>query len=254
MLSKRLILNSKDRDPFTSRSSTEFTVSLHDQDLTAVKMLTVESVSVSNLVYNVNETNNVLDWEEDGGSIAHGPQTLAVGQYDIDDFIVLLQTLLNTTGTSTFQVTQETHTQKLKITNTSTTFEFKYATSTAFKLIGFAEQDLTSVKESGVDVLYANYTPDLGGVDKLYIHSKTLAESNTISSSVGSASVLTYISFSDTPFGNSNTRYINDERLEMVTYSTPRTLNRIDMKVRDESGNIVDLNNSNVVVILKIYY
>lgn len=251
MLNKRLIINSKDRG-ILSTSSSDFVVRLHDPNLQSVARVTVESVSVSNLVYNINESNNVLHWTEDNGSIDNGPKIIPVGQYDLDVFTTTLQTLLNATGTNTFVVEQENHTSKFKITNTSAQFQF-LPESTAFDLIGLAP-DSQSVVTGTDNVLRCAFTPDLGGVDKLYIHSKTLAEYNTITSSVGSASILTYVSFHDTAFGNLQTRFINDAALEQVEYSSPKNLNNIDIKVRDENGRIVDLQNSNVVVVLKVYY
>lgn len=252
MLSKRLILNSKDRNPILSKSSTDFVVSLNDTALQSVKQITVESVSVSNLQYNVNEYNNAIRWTETGGTVDSGLLELAVGQYDIDEFVLLLTTLLNSTGNGDFEVAHELPKYKLKITNT--TVDFKFIPSSCFDLIGL-ELDLSESKVSGSDnVLYASYTPDLGGANKLYVHSKALAEYDTITSAVGSASILTYVSFHDTAFGNNSTRFINDPDLESISYSTRRPLNSIDVKIRDVSGNIVDLQNSDIVLVLKVYY
>jgi len=252
MLTKRVIINSKDRNNDLSRSSSDFVVNLDDSyNLQNVDRVTVESITVSNLVYNVNSLTDQIRFTEGAGPII--TRTVPIGQYNITDFMTAVETALNSIGSNTFAVSQNSVTKKIEIVNPNISF-FILGDSSINKLLGLPNtQNSVSVFDGITNILICDYTPDLGGTDILYVHSKALAEYNSITSSRGSSSIVSYISFHETPFGGTSTRYINDSEMEMVNYTNPRNISTCDIKIRDASGNIPDLQNSNVVLILKAY-
>lgn len=252
MLTKRVIINSKDRNIDLSRSTGDFVVNLEDSyNLQSIDRITIESITISNLVYNINELTNVLRFTEGAGPI--NIMTLPVGQYNITEFMDEVENKLNSIGSTTFSVSQNSITKKIEIVNPNITFSI-LSDSPINKILGLpSTQNSASVFDGITNILVCQFTPDLGGTDILYCHSKALAEYNSITSSSGSSSIVTYVSFDSTPFGGTVTRFVNDSEIDMVSYSTPRNISTVDIKIRDSDGNIPDLQNSNVILVIKAY-
>ena len=250
MNTKRLIINSKNRDTTLSKSGTDFVISFQESiSLQNVSKISVESISMSNLVYNVNETNNEVRWTEGGGAI-HIVQ-MEVGQYVLVDYMTALEALFNSIGSNTFNVTQNPVNKKLIIDNPNTAFVVQ-SNGSMNRVIGLSSEN-NSPSVGVNNILNAPFTLDLGGADMLFLHSRKISEYNSINSN-GPSSVLTYISFSETSFGGFCTREPNDENFESIEYTVPVNLGgNIDFKVRDISGNIIDLQNSHVILILRCY-
>jgi hypothetical protein len=252
MISKRLILNNKDRNIALSQSSSHFIINLKDSfHLQSVQSVAVESCTLTNLVYNINETNNTIRWTEGAGPII--TRSLPSGQYTLTEFMDELIVQLNSIGSAVFNVVQDVVTKKIVITNATISF-FILGESTINPVLGLpSTHNSVSVVGGGTNTLNCDYTPNLGGTDTLYLHSKALSEWNSITSSAGSTSIISYISFHDTPFGGTATRFITDTEGSMINFSIPRNLQNIDLKVRDANGNIVDLQNSEIIIVLKAY-
>jgi len=250
MQTKRIIINSKDRDYNLSRSSSDFVVNLNNNLLQQVNKLTVESVTITNVIYNVPQNTNIYWTEGIGGQIYN--KTLPYGSYTLTEFMDELKNQLNSIGSSTFDVYQDLVTKRIVINNPSFSFTI-YSYSTINHILGVPSNVNSSSTLTAPYVLNCPYVPNLGGEDILYIHSKALAEFNSVTSSSASSSILTYISFFQTAFGGTYTNFNNDYNLELIEFSIPRDLTTIDIKVRNKNGEIVDLQNTDVVIILKFY-
>lgn len=250
---KRVIINSKDRNKEYNNNPNNFQLSIKDgYHLSQVNKIQVESVSLTNLQYNINSNNNTILWQE---GIA-GPQitrTVTPGQYSTIELMDELIVQLNSIGSTTFNVTQDAITKKIIITNTSVLFKV-YKESSINSVIGLSsDADSNSVLLSGVNTLESPFLPNVGGLDTVFIHSRALAGQESINSYKGVSSVLSYVSLAETPFGSSVTRFIPDQNIEEIVYSTPRNIQNIDIKCRDEYGNLIQLSNSNVIIVLRVF-
>ena len=250
---KRVIINSKDRNRQYNDNSNNFQVNIKDgYHLQQVNKIQVESCTMTNLQYNVNSNNNTILWQE---GIA-GPQitrTIEPGQYSTIELMDELIIQLNSIGSSTFNVVQDAITKKIIITNTSVLFKV-YKESIINSVIGLSSVvDSQSVLISGVNTVESPFLPNVGGLDMVFFHSRTLAGQESINSYKGVSSVLSYLSLSDTPFGSTVTRFIPDQHIEEIVYSTPRNIKNIDIKCRDEYGNLISLSNSNVIIVLRVF-
>jgi len=250
---KRVIINSKDRNKQYNDNPNNFIVNIKDGfHLQQITKIQVESVTISNLQYNINRNNNVILWQE---GIA-GPQisrTIEPGQYTTQELIDELIIQLNSIGSATFNVTQDAITKKIIITNTSVLFKI-YKESSINPVIGLSsDSDNNSVLLLGVNTLTSPFLPNLGGLDMVFIHSRSLAGQESINTYKGVSSVLSYLSLGDTPFGATTSRFIPDQEIEQIIYSVPRNIKNIDIKVRDEYGQLVDLSGSNVIIVLRVF-
>jgi hypothetical protein len=250
MQTKRIIINSKDRDYNLSRSSSDFIVNLNNFILQNVSRVSVESVTITNVIYNVPANTNIY-WQEGIGPIIN--RTLPEGSYTLTEFMDELKLQLNSIGSNTFDVTQDVVTKKVIITNPSVFYTI-YSYSTINPILGLPT-NINSVSLSvGPDfILNCPYLPNLGAEDLLYVHSRAISEFNSVTTSASSSSILTYISFHETAFGSTSTRFNNDLQLELINYTVPRDLTTVDVKVRNAKGEIVNLQNTDVIVVLKFY-
>ena len=97
-----------------SRSTTDFTYSI-GQSL-EVSAVAIKSVSIPNVQYNINRTNNLLRvYYGDVVSPPFVDISLPEGQYDLTSFINALQTLIGTAISDTVSITQDITTGKLSI-------------------------------------------------------------------------------------------------------------------------------------------
>ena len=132
---KRVVINSDQRLNESASSTNNFSVDIKDSfDLQGISHIAVESVSCSNLQYNINSSNKVI--RVDNGFLSVS-LTMAEGQYDISQFMTALQALLNTLA-PTFTVSQNAITKKLLIESTGAQFTFHKAATTMDKIIGLS--------------------------------------------------------------------------------------------------------------------
>jgi len=249
---KRVILNNRQR---ISGTANNFTIDLKETfNLQGVTHIAVESLSVPNLQYNVTATTNSFRIRIGGGLTQ--TCTIAEGQYDITTFMTAIQNKLDTlSGVAEWTISQDTLTRKIKFTNSNQTFEIIQGTSTMLETIGLDIDVSRSAVAEGLQwVIYADYLPDLGGVQMAYFHSDSLANSSTINGTFGAISVLSYVSFNDTPFGGTATRYVTDLELGKIRFSQPRNLSVIQCKIRDVDGNLLDIGNSEAQCVFRAYF
>jgi len=251
---KRVVINSDQRLNESTTSTNNFSVDIKDSfDLQGISHIAVESVSCSNLQYNINSSNNVIRVDNGGLSVS---LTMTQGQYDITQFMTALQALLNTLA-PTFTVSQDAITKKLLIESTGPQFTFHKASTTMDKVIGLSFGTSVGISSSIVglvETIIPTNVPNLGGLDAVFFHSRQLAGHSASNATVGTISLLSYMSFFDIPFGGSGTRYVNDIEMSKIRYSQPRNISVIDIKARDVNGNLVELQNSPVQIIIRCYY
>ena len=248
----RVVINNKQRITGTAR---DFTVDLKESyGLQQISHIAVESITVPNLQYNVTSSTNSLRISI-GASLT---QTLTIeqGQYDISQFMLAIQNGLDTlSGLAEWTISQDAISRKIQFLNSNQTFTIFHTASTMYNEVGITDElDRVAVASGPNWVVVANRVPDLGGVSCAFIHSNALANSSTINARVGAISVLSYVSFADTPFGGLAHRAINDIELSKIRYSQPRNLSVVDIRVRTEDGSLIDMQNGEVQIVLRCYY
>ena len=112
-----VMMNTLFREDYTSTMSTDFNIVLPTY-FKNVLSLRLSSLQLPNVMYNISAANgnNIMYIEVDNG----GPNGFVImpdGNYDINSFVTVLQTQLNTQlSTTNFSVTYDQYTQKITIT------------------------------------------------------------------------------------------------------------------------------------------
>ena len=114
-----VMMNTLFREDYTSTTSTDFNIVLPTY-FKNVMSLRLSSLQLPNVMYNIsaaNGNNTMYIDVDDGGP--NGVVIMPDGNYDINNFITVLQTQLNTQlSTTNFSVTYDQYTQKITITYT----------------------------------------------------------------------------------------------------------------------------------------
>jgi hypothetical protein len=173
MRSRQMRISSKERIVEESDSSSSFVVNFNNcSDMQLVKKIVIKQVSIPNVGYNINESNNTFTF-----NILTLPTiiTLTQGQYDITQLIAAITADAAALAVG-LAITVNATTGKLEFTSTTA---IEYLTKTQGNLMA----DNLGIKTgSGGDVLSydADGFPDLRGDQELYIGSSTLGDGNNL--------------------------------------------------------------------------
>jgi hypothetical protein len=265
-MNRFLVVSSNDKTS-DSLNNGDFKVRLGDTYFSQqVCGISVVSCTVPNIIYNINEYNNVLRISRDPINLppfdAVSTITIPVGQYTINDLTTELSTqigLANLSPPIALTIIQDPITQKLKF-ETLGGFIF-YNTvlnpSSIWSVLGLDSKitqyiSVNAPLPSLLDEINAPYIPNLSGSQYVNILSN-LSENNSIDGQ-GVKSLLEIVSFYDTPFGGMHTQTTNMAEHAVITYVNPRNLNNITIKLVDENYRAIDIENFPVTVVLRIYF
>lgn len=243
-----LRISSEDKTPALSVSNSNFVVQLTDQKLQNATSFLVKEIKFMNNFYNVRNSNRFFTYTETGQ-----PQStinIAEGQYLLTEFISALQTSLNADLVSgTVVITQDPINKKLIFTFTGTTALFFNKTdgNLMASIVG-----ILNSSTAPVGVYTADDIPDLTGVQNVYLHSRSLAISNLIEKD-GLFSVFESVCI-DVPFGAVQCKTNSDDELAQVAFNDTRNIQRIDIKLRTVDGELLDLRNQQVTILLKVFF
>jgi len=263
-LEKLLVISSEDKDP-SSNSNSDFVVSLKETYYTQnIDRIMIKDIIVPNVFPNIRgesygtSKNNIFRIQDTLGNLS--PEIIIPeGQYVIstlgvpppNDLITLLETIYNTTIAlpgETLTITLDPITQKLN---------FTFAGGFGYDFADTSVSPLNSVlgikgptESAGLNINAQSIT-DLGGYPMVYVHSKKLAESNGIDGDFGLISLAEAVSLADAPFGSYAYRQNNDDELSTVIYENPRNLSRIQIVLRDNQGNKLDIGTHTMTIIFK---
>jgi hypothetical protein len=104
------------------------------------------------------------------------------------------------------------------------------------------------------NVTTAQELPSLNGVSNAYVHSKVLANSNLIDAEgqIFSTAVCVPVRAG---YGFWNYFESPDEEMHSVMFPSDKNLQRIEIRLRDLDGNILNVGQNNeLVVVLRLYY
>ena len=249
-LEKLITISSDDKDA-DSNSNSDFFVSLKERFYTQqIQRILIKEITVPNCFYNLSDgvnngkQNNVLNYFDINNPLTF---TITPAQYNIDQYITALIAGFLSNGIIVV-ITQDDLTQKLIFTFANdTTLDSK---SSMAPVLGITNSFtcLAGVPTS------PQFTPDLSGINAVNIHSSALAEAHGIDANTGLISLVERVSLHDIPFGSFGYKMNNDSDLATIFYEQPRNLNRIDIRLRDTQGKILNIGTKKFTMVIKCYF
>lgn len=196
----------------------------------------VESVQLYNTSYTINSYNNKLYWTDSTPTTQ--TTTLTNGNYTASSLATHVETLMNTanTGSGTYDVTADTNTGKITISNSSVNFSLTFGTNTTNSVataLGFENTNKTGAQSyTGEKIVKLN--------TKYYIIYGDIGSQNSYSANE-LVNVLAYVPNS-VNFGD----MINyQSELAKSFKLTEKEISRMKIFVKDDMGNPVNLNGIN---------
>lgn len=95
--------------------------------------------------------------------------------------------------------------------------------------------------------------PNISGPQELFIHVNQLANNVVDLDRENGISLIGNV-FVDSPFGSTNHYDINSSAANLIKYRTQRTIDTLDVRIRDSRGRLIDLNGQDWTMIIKSYY
>ena len=245
-----VVLNSKFRTA-DSASSSNFQISIGQS--VSIKQIVVKSVSMPNSFYNINSSNNVAYLS----LIGLGTYVVLVpeGQYNLADFLTTLNTLLTAIDIGA-SVVQNPLTLKLDF-SFSYSAQFATVDSPLTKVMG------TYINNIGIPAYYpavasptfsAFALPDLSGIRNVYICSRVLGQGvNSILQAGDNLPMILNLAVTE-PFGAVVYYEANETLLDLKTYKQLQNCQFIDLTLRGENMEVLDINGSEWSVTLIVYY
>jgi len=261
-LEKLLVISSEDKDP-SSNSNSDFVVSLKETYYTQnIDRIMIKDIIVPNVFPNIRgenygtSQNNIFRIQDSLGNLST-PIVVPEGQYVIstfgapppNDLLVALKAGIDPIiAPETVTITINPITQKLNFTfSGGIGYDFAPTSDSPLNNVLGIEGPTNAPSLS----FNAQALTDLGGYPMVYVHSKKLAESNGIDGDFGLISLAEAVSLSDAPFGSYAYRQNNDDELSTVIYDNPRNLSRIQITLRDNQGNKLDIGTHTMTIIFK---
>lgn len=270
--SQEKILNSKSRyirigsqDKATGTNN-KFSVDLASNGgvIDNVKGYIVHSAQVPNVFNNVSSYNNTLQLY--GASATYTTvATIPEGNYTLDDLIAQLNITLPPLVAASPAPSVVTVSKVGTYPNEKIDFKFSgddwyiQNESTMLAQIGLSIDDATNsfgkVCFDGINTVMPNI-PNLIGETACYIHSRVLA-SNNLTEGNGTFSVVDKINLDQQYGAMCYSNYNNDvtHQNNYFPFLTKKTLRTIDINLRNENGNLLELpNNFYFSIMIKIFY
>jgi hypothetical protein len=249
-LEKLITISSDDKDS-DSNSNSDFFVSLKEKFYTQqITRIMVKEVTVPNCFYNIsngtsNGKQNDILYFTDNKVDKH--VFVEPGQYNNDQFMTTLTTQFFVNGTVVV-ITQDPILQTLIFTFVSPVVLLY--NSPMSPVIGIT-QNLICIANTPHS---ANFPPDLSGVNAVNIHSTAIGEAHGIDANTGLISLVERVSLHDIPYGSFGYKQNNDSELATIYFEQPRNLNRIDIRLRDTQGSILNIGTKKMSIVLKVYF
>lgn len=239
--SKLIKISSDDRS-LTTDGHSKFAVNLHNEDLDKVSKIVLVSAVLQNTQLNINSNNNTLDYKDH--LAADQSITVPVGNYTLAELITDI-----TTQDAKFGITESTLTGLLSFTyNGGSSFSI-YTTGTINSTVGI----MSSSTLTGTTITGSNI-PNLNGLDYIQLFSNSLSSNSCIQSDKKNTSLLGIIPCADVSFGDHITYNYNGVSESFIQiYPTVRSINSIDIELKDEENNTIAIT-SPVIMVFKCYY
>lgn len=239
-----------------------------------VKRISFISCIFNNNAYNINgptssDPNYLGTYQIDrngGPDVPSGTISISEGFYNTPQLLTAIQTALQSILTTAgfgelVTFTQDSLTNKVTVTYSQGTLISGTLTlkgnsnpgiQSLWRMIGFDVSNGAVFTIQGPGSVVAPYFPSLSGLRQVYLKSDILAPGYQIDEKGSFQNVAINIPITAS-YGAVNVWECKQDTLCEITYSTPRNLQRVDFRLTDEDGSIVDLHGSSVKVELKIW-
>ena len=243
---KYIIINSYDR-PNQNESDTNFNLSITGgTNYASLSKIAVCRFVCTNSVYNVDTTNNILNFEEDSG----GPVTanIPVGNYNLSQIITALQIAMDAVSPNlrTYTITSSVITNKLTITGSAGTFQILLDSGLGLNLmLGFSRN---SNSLSGLAVT----APRIYNLNRYssFILKSNLTRGDTYNTVQGNRqAILDTIPISQSFNGDIFTYEPQTLLWRDLSYSS---IEQIQLRLTDEKDQIINLNGGFMTVYLVV--
>ena len=245
---KLLRISSEDRDVDISPSTAEFSVNFNNMgDVSNIKSVVVKSITIPNVFHNITPKNNTLTY-----NIAGTPTsvTIAEGQYNLADFKTALEAAASGIG---LVITKNDISNRLLLATTTAVEWMDGKTNAMAEVLG-----IEIGRGSGADV--TEFTPqgvvNLSGLRHVYVESVALGQSNMIRSNRSALSILAVVPIT-VPYGATEHYITAHAGIDDVDNSSQRhgqPTQKMDIRLLDRDGDVVNLMGHHATLILKIYY
>lgn len=240
MNSKLLYISSKEKTK-ASRSNTDFTVQFAHSELQNCKAISVKSISFPNAFPNINESNNLFNYRQ-GGVL--NSVSIPIGFYSLENLINTLNGLL--------PIAIQLNELKQKLSFGGAAIQYLDSSenpmANVLGIMNNSNGDVNTYDAEG----YFNLT----GVSKAFVQSQAItSQSNLLSGNANShnLSVVDAISV-DVPLFQTVHFISNHEDNDLIEFVSSRNLQNIDIKLTDHDGNVLDLGNLDLDIVLKVYF
>lgn len=244
-----MVLNSKFRTP-DSASVSDFTISIGQS--ISIKQSVVQSVTLPNTVYNINDTNNVgfLNLIGLGTYVVLVP----VGQYNLAQFLLTLQGLLTAIDIAS-TVVQNPLTLKLDFTFSYPSQWATDSSSPLSKVLGtYINWNQPYYPVVPANNFSAPSLPNLTGIRNVYVCSRILGQGvNSLLENGVNLPLVLNMPMTE-PFASVKYFECNETLLNLKTYKQGQNTQYIDIQLRDIDGNIINLNGSEWQITMLVYY
>ena len=245
-----VIINSRFRNS-NSASTSDFTFNLGES--IEVSEVAIKSVSMINAVYNVPPAYNFMQVNDGTGD---QQLVIPVGQYDIASLSTAVALELTNLYGGTNTVTLNPITKKLDFV-TTTPLKYKAVGLSPLAIVlGFGDPITSSILNyypiSPSSNVSAPYLPSLEGENNYHIVSNTLGQGqgSLLKNNDKRPIILTIPC--NVNFGDVINYEVNEINLNKRHFTRPINIQDIDIKIIDDNGDIVDLGNSQVELVLQI--
>ena len=242
-----VIINSKFRN-VSSKSTSDFIYSLGES--LEVSDIAIKSVSMVNAEYNIKAGHNTL--VVNNGTTDFN-LVVPVGQYDINQLITAITTALTTQYGGTNTIVLQSTTKKLYFSSTT---PLRYGTDLNTSPVGFilglGDTPNDYYPEFASSGFLAPLLPNLQGSNNYHISSATLGQGqgSLLKNNEKKPIILSVLNNVD--FGDVISYEVNEIKLNQRHFNRPTNIQDIDIKILDDDNEVVDLNGTNVEIVLQI--
>jgi hypothetical protein len=209
--------------------------------------------------YTVTGEDPVLSFYYNGPNLIQ--LTIPRGQYVIitdrtaspfpdNDLLTVIENLFNTATGSTITWSYDTVKNLLTLTHATNNLEIKsdnLSDANILAKLGFIST------QGPATSLTADTLPNISGPQELFIHVSQLSNDTIDLDRENGISMIGNV-FVDSPFGSTNHYEIKSSMANLIKYGTKRTIDFLDIRIRNSYGQIINLNNQDFTLLIRAYY
>ena len=239
MESIQIYLNSQNADKYFngSTSDCEYIIPLIEIPDGFHIYLSVVSCLIPYSFYNINNSNNVLQYSFNGIDIS--TLTIPIGNYNVYNLLAVLKNNI----LSGFTISYDSIQNKFTFTHTSNDFMFM-SSSTCLQILGF-DNNIT-ISSTSLSLISANCV-NVYTIRTIQVNSNLITY-NINKNQKNNYCILCSVPITCTPF--SQIEYIN--RTNFKTNLFLNRLSNIKIKLTDDKGNLIDLNGCHYSLTLQL--